>query len=95
MGIFSAGCLSLEECIQWQGIFSLISQIYTVFGVDPAQLLHVVVKQAGKVYFRFTWSQTKKQDFHILPANIPVFTVKLHLLGQPACVISLLTLQRA
>ena len=28
--------------------------------MNPAQLLHVVVKQAGKLYFRITWSQSKK-----------------------------------
>ena len=31
--------------------------------MDPAQLLHVVVKQAGELYFRFTWSQTQRQVF--------------------------------
>ena len=31
--------------------------------MDPAQLLHVVVKQAGILYFRFTWSQTQRQIF--------------------------------
>ena len=31
--------------------------------MDPAQLLHVVVKQVGKVYFGFTWSQTQRQVF--------------------------------
>ena len=31
--------------------------------MDPAQLLHVVVKQVGKLYFRFTWSQTQRQFF--------------------------------
>ena len=31
--------------------------------MDPAQLLHVVMKQAGKLYFRFTWSQTQRQFF--------------------------------
>ena len=36
--------------------FCLYSHLY-VYGMDPAQLLHVVVKQAGKLYFRFTWSQ--------------------------------------
>ena len=29
----------------------------------PAQLLPDVVKQAGKLYFRFTWSQTQRQIF--------------------------------
>ena len=31
--------------------------------MDPAQLLHIVMKQAGKLYFRFTWSQTQRQFF--------------------------------
>ena len=61
--------------------------------MDPAQLLHVVVKQAGKLYFRFTWSQPKDSFSHYA-AHIPVFTVKLHLLGPPACSISLFKLQR-
>ena len=34
--------------------FSAFIHIYIVYGMDPAQLLHVVVKQAGKLYFRFT-----------------------------------------
>ena len=57
--------------------------IYIVYGMDPAQLLHVGVKQVGKLYFRFTWSQTQRQ-FSQYAAHIPVFTVKLHLLGPPA-----------
>ena len=60
--------------------------------MDPAQLLHVVVKQAGKLYFRFTWSQTQT-DFHIMLSNTCIYS-KLHLLGPPACAISLFTLQR-
>ena len=31
--------------------------------MGPAQLLHVVVKAEGKLYFRFTWSQTQRQFF--------------------------------
>ena len=31
--------------------------------MDLTQLLHAVVKQAGKLYFRFTWSQTQRQIF--------------------------------
>ena len=61
--------------------------------MDPTQLLHVVVKQAGKLYFRFTWSQTQNSFSHYA-AHIPVFTVKLNLLGPPACSIFLFTLQR-
>ena len=53
-GIFSARYSSLEDFIQWQSIFSAFIHIYIVYGMDPAQLLHVVVKQAGKLYFRFT-----------------------------------------
>ena len=34
--------------------FSAFIHIYIVYGMYPAQLLHVVVKQAGKLYFRFT-----------------------------------------
>ena len=44
MGILFAGYSSLEEFIQWQSIFSAFIHIYTVYGVDPAQLMHVVVK---------------------------------------------------
>ena len=51
---FSAQYLSLEDFIQWQSIFSAFIHIYIVYGMDPAQLLHVVVKQAGNLYFRFT-----------------------------------------
>ena len=43
--------------------FSAFIHIYIVYGMDPAKLLHVVVKQAGKLYFRFTWSQTQRQFF--------------------------------
>ena len=39
-------------------VFSAFIHIYIVFGMDSAQLLHVVVKQAGNLYFRFTWSHT-------------------------------------
>ena len=62
-GFFSAQYSSLEDLIQWQSIFSAFIHIYIVYGTDPAQLLHVVVKQAGKLYFRFTWSQTQRQFF--------------------------------
>ena len=62
-GFFSAQYSSLEDFIQWQSIFSAFIHIYIVYGMDPAQLLHVVVKQAGKLYFRFTWSQTQRQFF--------------------------------
>ena len=48
---FSAQFSSLEDLIQWQSIFSAFIHIYIVYGMDPAQLLHVVVKQAGKLYF--------------------------------------------
>ena len=44
-------------------IYSHLYCIYIVYGMDPAQLLHVVVKQAGKLYLRFTWSQTQRQFF--------------------------------
>ena len=63
MGISSAGYSSWEDLIQWQSIFSAFFHIYIVYGMDQAQLLHVVVKQAGKLYFRFTWSQTQWQVF--------------------------------
>ena len=33
--------------------FSAFIHIYIVYGMDPAQLLHVVVKQASILYFRF------------------------------------------
>ena len=42
---------------------SAFIHIYIVYGMDPAQLLQVVVKQAGKLYFIFTWSQTQRQIF--------------------------------
>ena len=44
-------------------VFSACIHIYIVYGMDPAQLLHDVVKQAGKLYFRFTWSQTQRKVF--------------------------------
>ena len=62
-GFFSAQYSSLEDLTQWQSIFSAFIHIYIVYGMDPAQLLHVVVKQAGKLYFRFNWSQTQRQFF--------------------------------
>ena len=63
--------------------FSAFLHIYIVYGMDPAQLLQVVVKQVGKLYFRFTWSQTQRQFSHYA-AHIQVFTVKLRLL-EPLC----------
>ena len=48
---FSAQYSSLEDLIQWQSFFSAFIHIYIVYGMDPAQLLHVVVKQACKLYF--------------------------------------------
>ena len=48
---FSAQYSSLEDLIQWQSIFSAFIHIYIVYGMDLAQLLHVVVKQGGKLYF--------------------------------------------
>ena len=42
-----------------KGFFSAFIHIYIVCSMDPAQLLHDVVKQAGKLYFGFTWSQTQ------------------------------------
>ena len=60
---FSSQYSSLEDLIQWKSIFSAFIHIYIVYGMDPAQLLHVVVKQAGKLYLRFTWSQTQRQFF--------------------------------
>ena len=89
---FPARYPSLEEFIQWQSIFSAFIHIYIVYGMDPAQILHVVVKKASKLYFRFTWSQTQRQIFPLC-SPIPVFTVKLHLFGPLACAISLFTLQ--
>ena len=62
-GDFFCRVFILREFIQWQSIFSAFIHIYIVYGMDPAQLLHVVVKQAGKLYFRFTWSQTQRQIF--------------------------------
>ena len=50
--------------------FCIYSHLYIVYGMDPAQLLHVVVKQAGKLYFRFTWSQAQRQFFHIM---LPIY----------------------
>ena len=45
-------------------LFSAFIHIHIVYGMDPpAQLLYVVVKEAGKLYFRFTWSQTQRQFF--------------------------------
>ena len=67
---FSAQYSSLEDLIQWQSIFSAFIHIYIVYGMDPAQLLHVVVKQAGKLYFRFTWSQNPETVFHIM---LPIY----------------------
>ena len=46
-GLFSAGYSSLEEFIHRQSIFSAFIHIYIVYGMDPAQLLHVVVKKAS------------------------------------------------
>ena len=43
--------------------FFAFIHIYISYGIDPAQLLHVVVKQAGKLYLRFTRSQTQRQFF--------------------------------
>ena len=53
---------------------SAFIHIYIAYGMSPAQLLHVVVKQAGKLYFRITWSQSKKgykDQESIQPSTIP------------------------
>ena len=67
--------------------FSAFIYIYIVYGMDPAQLLHVVVKKAVKLYFRFTWSQTQRQIFYIKLPNTCIYS-KLHLLRSSACAIS-------
>ena len=44
----------LKEFIQWQSIFSALIQIYTVYGVDPAQLLYDMLSYLNKkMNFRF------------------------------------------
>ena len=64
-GIFPHGDFYLHGIHPERNLFnhSAFIHIYIVYGMDPAQLLHVVVKQAGKLYFRFTWSQTQRQIF--------------------------------
>ena len=51
----------LCKAFKFQIILGPVAQfihIYIIYGMDPAQLMHAVVKQASKQYFRFTWSQT-------------------------------------
>ena len=43
--------------------FAAFIRIYIVYCMDSAQLLHVVVKKACKLYLRFTLSQTQRQIF--------------------------------
>ena len=81
------------DLIQWLSIFSAFIHIYIVYGMDPAQLLHVVVKQAVNCILDLL-GHKPKDSFSHYAAHIPVFTVKLHVLGPPACFISLITLQR-
>ena len=58
--------------------FSAFIHIYIVYGMDPAQLLHVVVKQA--IYCILDLLGHKPKDrFSYIAAHIPVFIVKLHL----------------
>ena len=63
MGIFFCTVFILRGFYSMAKYFSAFIHIYIVYGMDPAQLLHVVVNQAGKLYFRFTWSQTQRQFF--------------------------------
>ena len=61
--------------------------------MDPAQLQHVVVNQAENCILDLLGHKPKDRFLHYA-ARILVFTVKLHLLGPPACAIYLFTLQR-
>ena len=63
-------------------VFAFI-HIYIVYGMDPVQLLHVVVKQVGKVYLDLLGHKLKDRFSHY-DANIAVCSVKLQLLGPPA-----------
>ena len=71
----SAGYSSWEEFIQWKEIFSAFIHISIVYGMYTTQLLHVVVKQLGKLYFRFTWHKPKDRFSHNA-AHIPEFNSK-------------------
>ena len=55
-----------------------IYHIYIIYCVDPAQLLHIVVKQASK-----TQSQTPKKSFHsMLPMIYDVVGLLLYVPSQ-------------
>ena len=72
MGIFHIEYLSCEELIPWQSIFLHLST--SLYSIDPAQLLHVVVKQASKLYLDLLGHKPKDR-FLLYAAYLPVFTV--------------------
>ena len=78
--------------------FFAFIHIYVVYGMDPAQLLHVVVEKLVNCILDLLGHKPKDRfshyAAHIPVSHIPVYTVKLHLIGPPACAISLFTLQR-
>ena len=47
-------------------VFSAFSHIQIIYGMDPAQLLHAVVKKAGKT--------NSKTDFHIMLPNTCIYS---------------------
>ena len=68
--------------------FPAFIHIYIIYGIDPAQLLHVVVKQVSKLYLDLLGHKPKGR-FSLYADDIPVFTVKLHMLEPPAYAVSL------
>ena len=65
--------------------FSAFIHIYIIYGMDPAPLLHVVMKQASKMCLDLLGNKPKDM-FSLYSAHIPVFTVLLHLIWPPDCV---------
>ena len=72
--IFYIGYLSCEEFNSMAKYFSAFIHIYIIYSMDPAQLLHVEVKQASKLYL-YLLGHKPKDRFLLQTAHLPVFTV--------------------
>ena len=67
--------------------FSAFIHIHIIYSIDLAQLLHVVVKQASRLYLDLLGYKPKDR-FSSQVSHTPVFIVQLHILGPPASAVS-------
>ena len=91
-GFFSMGSFSLGSFHPARNLFHgkylfCIHSHYIIYCMDSAQLLHVVVKQASKLYLDILGHKPKDRlSLHV--AHIAIFTVQLPVLGPPASSVS-------